>query len=368
MPTLGLAAPWRFPSEFRLPDFERVRTVLLRRGQPDRVPLGDVGIHPLLKAGVLGRPIRTLEDEVSFWVAAGFDYVPLEAGLQCTPLIKRQSMQEMRAEYAVGTAETQVRSWAHEGRGLITTRAEFEAVEWPDPDRLDYTAFERIARLLPPGMKVIAIEGKVFSCVWWLMGLEGLSLALADEPALVADLFRRVGSFQARVCDNLLKYDCIGALWHADDIAFNTQTLVSPRLLREHLFPWYAAMNQAAHAAGNPVVYHSDGALLDVMEDLVACGFDGLNPIEPGAMEISAVKRDYGSRLAILGNIDLRYTLTRGTPDEVRAEVRERIRELAPGGGYAVASSNSIPEYVPLANFNAMRQATFDYGRYPIPQ
>jgi uroporphyrinogen decarboxylase len=83
-------------------------------------------------------------------------------------------------------------------------------------------------------------------------------------------------------------------------------------------------------------------------------------------MDIKAVKREYRSKIAIIGNIDLGYTLTRGTPEEVRAEVRQRIHDLAPGGGYAVSSSNSVPEYVPFANFNAMREATFEYGRYPI--
>jgi uroporphyrinogen decarboxylase len=125
-------------------------------------------------------------------------------------------------------------------------------------------------------------------------------------------------------------------------------------------------MNRMAHAKAVPVVYHSDGALQEVVEDIVGCGFDGLNPIEPPAMDINAVKRQYGRRISIIGNIDLGYTLTRGTPDEVREEVRQRIRDLAPGGGYAVSSSNSVPEYVPLANFNAMREATFAYGRYPI--
>jgi uroporphyrinogen-III decarboxylase len=83
-------------------------------------------------------------------------------------------------------------------------------------------------------------------------------------------------------------------------------------------------------------------------------------------MDINAVKREYGPKIAVIGNIDLAHTLTRGTPEEVRAEVRQRIHDLAPGGGYAVSSSNSVPEYVPYANFDAMRQATFDYGKYPI--
>ena len=348
------------------PNFERFRTMLLRAGEPDRVPLGDISVHPLLKAAILGRPVRTLEDEVAFWATAGFDHVPLEQGLQITDVIQRQSMHEVEAHYAADTDKTQVRSWATEGKGVIASRADFEALQWPDPDALDYSPFERIAPLLSPQVKVIGVVGKVFTCVSWLMGLEGLSFALADDPELVALVFERVGKFQFRVVENLLGFACVGAIWHADDIAFKTQLLVNPRILRDHVFPWYVKMNRLAHAKDTPVVYHSDGALQEVVEDIIACGFDGLDPIEPPAMDINAIKRQYGSRIAILGNIDLGYTLTRGTPDEVRAEVRQRIHDLAPGGGYAVASSNSIPEYVPLANFNAMREATFEYGRYPI--
>jgi uroporphyrinogen decarboxylase len=347
-------------------NFERYRTMLLRTGEPDRVPLGDISVHPLIKAGVLGRPVRTPEDDVAFWVSAGFEYVPIEQGLQLTDVIKRQSMHEVEAHYAVDTEATQVRSWATEGKGLITTRAELDGFPWPDPDALDYGAFRRIEPLLAPKVKVIGVVGKVFTCVSWLMGLEGLSFALADDPDLVAAVFARVGQFQHRVIEKLLRFDCVGAIWHADDIAFKTQLLVSPRVLRQHVFPWYTKMNRMAHARGVPVVYHSDGALQEVVEDIIGCAFDGLNPIEPPAMDINAVKQQYGKRISIIGNIDLGYTLTRGTPDEVRAEVRQRIRDLAPGGGYAVSSSNSVPEYVPLANFNAMREATFEFGRYPI--
>ena len=355
-----------WPEKAMQPNFERFRTTLLRAGEPDRVPLGDVGIHPLLKAGVLGRPIRSPEDEVAFWLAAGYDYVPIEQGLQLTELIRRRSMQEVEAQYAVDTDEAQVRSWATEGRGLIASRADLEALAWPDPGALDYGAFDRVGRLLPPGAKVIAVLGKVFTCVSWLMGLEGLSYALADDPELVTAVFERVGRFQSRVLERMLDFGCVGAVWHADDIAFKTQLLVSPRLLRAQVFPTYQVMNRLTHDSGRLAVYHSDGALQEVVEDIIGCGFDALNPIEPPAMDIAAVKREFGKRIALIGNIDLGYTLTRGTPAEVRAEVRQRIQELAPGGGYAVASSNSVPEYVPLANFNAMREATFEFGRYPI--
>jgi uroporphyrinogen decarboxylase len=348
------------------PNFDRFRTMLLRQKEPDRVPLGDISVHPILKEAILGRPVRTLQDEVAFWGKAGYDHVPLEQGLQLTDVIRKQSMHSIEAHYAVDTSTTQTRSWATEGKGLILTRGDFETFRWPDPDALDYSAFEKIGALLPPRVKVVAILGKIFTCVWWLMGLEGMSLAMADEPDLVPRMFEKVGKFQFRVFENMLSFDCVGAIWHADDIAFSTALLVSPSILRKHLFPWYKEMNRITHEKGRLAVFHSDGALQQVLDDIVACGFDGLNPIEPKAMDINEVKKKYGSRISLLGNIDLIYTLTRGTPEEVRAEVRRRIHDLAPGGGYAVASANSIPEYVPLANFNAMREATVQYGKYPI--
>jgi len=104
----------------------------------------------------------------------------------------------------------------------------------------------------------------------------------------------------------------------------------------------------------------------EVLPDVVECGFAAIQPVEPKAMDIVEVKRRYGKHLCLIGNIDLGGSLVRGTPEQVEAEVRQRIRELAPGGGYMVGSSNSITNYVPLDNFRAMIEATFKWGRYPI--
>ena len=81
-------------------------------------------------------------------------------------------------------------------------------------------------------------------------------------------------------------------------------------------------------------------------------------------MDLVELKRTHGDRLSLIGNIDLIYTLTRGTPQEVAQEVRDRLRVLAPGGGYAVGSANSVTDYVPVENFRAMINATLEYGRY----
>jgi uroporphyrinogen decarboxylase len=115
-----------------------------------------------------------------------------------------------------------------------------------------------------------------------------------------------------------------------------------------------------------PFLYHSDGLLWKVMEDLIAAGFNALQPVEPKAMDIVELKRKVGDRLCLIGNIDLGYTLTRGTPAEVEAEVRERIRTVGPNGGYCVGSSNTVTYYVPPQNYVAMIEAARRYGKYPL--
>ena len=132
------------------------------------------------------------------------------------------------------------------------------------------------------------------------------------------------------------------------------------------MFPWYRWNCALVRERGLVNIFHSDGRLYPVLEDILACGFDALHPVEPKAMEIVDLKKRVAGRACLIGNIDLGYTLTRGTPQEVDEEVRTRIRTLGPGGGYCVGSSNSITSYVPLANYNALREAAFRYGRYPI--
>ncbi len=142
--------------------------------------------------------------------------------------------------------------------------------------------------------------------------------------------------------------------------------MVSPEVLRRYIFPVYRRLNRMCHEEGVLTLFHSDGNVERVIDDIIDAGFDAFNPIEPVAMDIRALKKRVAGRLALVGNVDLSYTLTRGTPEEVETEVRGLIRDLAPGGGYGLASANSVPEYVPWNNFVAMHTAWLKYGKYPI--
>jgi len=138
------------------------------------------------------------------------------------------------------------------------------------------------------------------------------------------------------------------------------------KYLRKYVFPWYKKMADICREKGIGFVYHSDGDCTEALDDLVDCGFHAFHPIQPNCMDIVEVKEKWGKSLCLMGNINLDSTLTLGTPQDVRAEVYERIRTIGPGGGYMVSSSNSIPDYVPLENMKALFNATFEFGKYPI--
>ena len=352
------------------PDFDRFRTAVLCRGEPDRVPFVDVSVYRGHKARVVGHHLNGIADEIEFARRIGYDFIPISVGLHLAPVV-RGAMQGK--DYAVdnpGDAanqnQTVERRWAAGGAGRITREVDFEAFEWPDPDQFDYSAFAEADEILPPNMKVICIVGKVFNPVWWLMGFDTFGVALFDNPILVERMFERVGTIQVRALERALEYRCIGSYWHSDDVAFRTGLMVSPQALQRYAFPWFRRMVDLAHDQDVPAIYHSDGKLDSIVEDIIDIGFDGLHPVEPIAMDIVQLKRQVKGRLCLPGNIDLSYTLTCGTPREVDEEVRTRIADLAPGGGYCLGSANSIPDYVPFDHYMAMRDAWLKYGRYPI--
>ena len=125
-------------------------------------------------------------------------------------------------------------------------------------------------------------------------------------------------------------------------------------------------MGQVCHQLGKPMILHSDGNIWALLDDAVDACFGGFHPVEAKAMNIFDVKRVYGDKLALLGNVDLDIPLSRGTPEEVEAGGKRLIRGLGPGGRFLISAGNSVPEYVPLSNYKALLHASHRYGRYPI--
>lgn len=147
-----------------------------------------------------------------------------------------------------------------------------------------------------------------------------------------------------------------------DDLAWNKAPFISPKVFREFFLPH---MKEVAQTIKKPWVFHSDGNIAPILEDLIELNMDALHTIQPDVMDISEVKEKYGDKLCLTGNTDLHYTLTRVTTEYVTSEVEERIRAAGKNGGYIISSAMTLADYCKPENVLAMADAIKDYGEYP---
>lgn len=337
------------------PNIEQFKKTL-KRGKADYVPICELGIHPRIREKFLGRPIQSLKDHVDFWYQAGYDYIKLQPRADFNPAkIGLTSEKSFKEDGTLGY------NWASEGKGIISSEEDFERYQFPNANDFGYEDFETVKKYLPEGMGVIGQYGDIFTMTWEMMGFETFSMALFENPALIDALNQRLGRLVLSMFEYFAQSDAVDVLWYSDDIAFTNGLLMSPDVLRQYVFPWIAKIGDLAKQYNKPLIYHTDGILYEVMEDIIACGVDALHPIEPKAMRIKEVKERYGDRLCLIGHVDVDL-LCRGSKEEVRAQVRKNIEEAGYNGGYCVGSGNSIPDYVNFENYLAMLEAAREFG------
>ncbi|MCX7004955.1 MAG: hypothetical protein NTV22_17000 [bacterium] len=200
---------------------------------------------------------------------------------------------------------------------------------------------------------------------------EGMMDLLANEEFAVAFLDRLTDTICTAQSLFLKEVgDLIDVHFTADDLAGQSGPLISPALYQRLVKPRWARIIQAikAHTQAK-IFYHSCGALDAFIPDLIEIGVDVLNPVQVSAagMDSARLKQKYGKNLAFWGGgCDTQQVLSRGTPDEVRLEVRRRIRDLAPGGGFVFNPVHNIQPLVPPANVATLFAAALEFGRYPI--
>lgn len=319
---------------------ERIRAAFAHQ-IPDRLPKGENAYEPatvvrILKA--LGEPTpdeiekRFAPEVVTMAVRLGWDYI----GARTIPL-----------EYPAPAPDL----------------AAVEKWRFPDPETGDYSSPRRWCAetdLFIFGQ----IEGSFMGLWHAFPDQTEFYFALMQAPDLMDELaWRAVRHFMARA--EIMKEIGVDGILIADDIAYNTGTMIAPDLLRRFFFPQLAWAVEQAHQWGLPVVFHSDGDLRAVEEDIVATGVDGQHSLQPSAnMDIARIKAQIGDRLTLFGNIDLTEVLFKLTPEEVRRVVRETIDAAAPGGGFVLATCNSLENDLPAENLIAMYDEAERYNPY----
>jgi hypothetical protein len=207
----------------------------------------------------------------------------------------------------------------------------------------------------PDGDPTILIleTGAGLTEMYWAAGMEWFSYLMVDEPDLVEEWLEARNRAELRRVAAIADPDLLPIVLTYDDIAFKTAPLFSPAWLREHWVPCLKRLVDAWHIRDTYCLFHSDGNLWPVLDDLVAAGIDGLNPLEVLAgMTVKEVRERYPD-LFLTGGVDVSQLLPLGTPKEVREACRQNILDTD-GRGYFLGSSTELHWGVKLENAVAM--------------
>jgi len=275
-------------------------------------------------------------------------------------------------------------TWKHLGAGqhFINTDGPFYRKEpdpahlaefaWPDPldpGRIRDVRAQAKTHRARTDAAVILVLG--VGPVHQLQFMRGYAASLEDllvAPDFVEAFLERYMDFWTHLTERALQAagDLVDLAMVGDDLGTQQGPVMSPALYRRLIRPAHARMVQVIRRFGKPVLLHSCGSVAAFIPDLIEAGFDALNPVQVSArdMDSARLKREFGAHLAFWGGIDTQRVLPRGTPAEVREEVRRRIADLGPGGGYVLGAVHNIQAEVPVENIVAMLEAAKEFGSY----
>jgi hypothetical protein len=355
---------------------QRILAALQRR-IPDRVPWLEISVDEPLQVRLMGKQFTPGDlcaalglDAFGFRFPIGGDPVAGPAMSQMRQGFKETYRNPAKVTFdfsppfiaEMGVTPETGRAFVK--RGLLTGPESLKLFDeyLPDPD--DPGRYEKIGAWVAKYREDYAVFARIrlgSSSMLESLGLTEFCYKVYDDPGFVKTVHQRFSEWFARVAEHLNKMD-FDLYVVADDLADSQAPWMSPDMFREFFLPYQRIV---ADAIRKPWIFHSDGNLLPIMDDLLTLGMQGIHPVQQRAMDIGHVKARYGHRVCILGNVDLDYTLTLGSPEEVDAEVKEKIEALAPTGGYIISSGNSLPDYCKTENVLAMGRAIKRYGDYP---
>jgi len=203
--------------------------------------------------------------------------------------------------------------------------------------------------------------------IWRIMGTENVLIKMAEEPGKVARFIERLGDFLVGIAKAQIAAakGKLTGLYIWGDIAYVNGMFFSPDYWRAVYKPQLKRICDVIHAAGLKAIYHGCGNASAVYEDMIEAGVDAYNPLEAKAgLNVVELKRRFGNRWAINGNIDVRVLATNDR-EQIRREVLTKLI-AARGGGYILQSDHSIPDDVAPASYDYVIQLVREHGRYPL--
>jgi len=335
---------------------ERVLRVL-RREEPDRIPHFEWIIDRRVRQAIC--PGCSMEE---FTLRMGLD------AILCGPDFKKEQVgpKRFRNEWGV------VQEYSSEEHGFpvegpIHSLDDLRRYTPPDPHAPGrYASLERVVQRYKGNLAIGVHLNDVFSIPRYLFGFENLMMGFVQEPELVRRLVELSVQMNLEMAQEVARRGA-DFIFTGDDYASTERPFMSPRTFREFLAEPLRRVIAGFHAVGLPVIKHTDGQIMPIIDMVLDSGIDCLDPIDPVAgLDIGLFKERYSHRVALKGNVDCAHTLTFGNEEKVVEETKSVIRKAAAGGGLILSSSNSIHSSVKPGNYLAMWNAIRMYGQYPI--
>jgi uroporphyrinogen decarboxylase len=256
------------------------------------------------------------------------------------------------------------------------TEADLQRYRWPNPtDRARIAGLpEKIQATYEAGEKVVMMCGAMpglWEHSWYVFGLEQAFVNLANNLPLMEAFSERVLAWQIAYWDMVLDQvgDCIDVVQLNEDLGSQHGPMMAPATFRKIYKPRLQRLIAAIKRKTKARVYlHSCGSIYRMIPDLIEIGVDILNPVQVNAAEMDSarLKQEFGEDLTFWGGGCDPVVMGMGTPAQVAEEVKRRIHDLAPGGGFIFGSVHNIQANVPPENIVAMFDTARDCGGYPI--
>lgn len=244
--------------------------------------------------------------------------------------------------------------------------AEVEAYPFPKREPIVEEIRKEVDAIKAEGLAACsAYEEGTFETAHGLMGMENHLANLHLNPDMMRLLYDRISDTKARIAAAYVEAG-VDILWIGDDIGIQRGPTIHPAMWREFLIPPLRKIVAAARSVRPdiPIAYHSCGQVGFAVEGLIEAGVNILQSVQPEANNPAELKALYGDRIAFWGGVGSQSTMSHGTPEDVRAEIRHLIETVGTGGGYICSPAHAIEPEVPLENIDAFVEAVEKYGNY----
>ena len=248
--------------------------------------------------------------------------------------------------------------------------------KWPEPDRIEtLISLKQVAEKLRRETDFALVGSSIFGGgiaeqPGRIMGLENFFMNLALNKKFINNIMESILDIYIentkRYLDNLGEYLDVFVYW--DDVGSQNSLLFSPDDYRGLIKPKQRRLFDVIKSRTDAkLFYHSCGAIKELIPDLIEIGVDILNPVQvssPG-MDTKELKKEFGRDIVFWGGgCDTQNILPFGSPEDVREEVKRRISNLAPGGGFVFNAVHNIQADVPPENVASMYETALEFGKY----